>query len=42
MFDIIGPIAAPAAQVHDVIAGAVHDSIRGRATAVCRALTERE
>ncbi|WP_433630675.1 hypothetical protein [Nocardia sp. CA-120079] len=42
MFDAIGPIAEPAAQVHEGIAGAVHDSTRGRATAVGSALTERE
>ncbi|MFI7666532.1 hypothetical protein [Nocardia sp. NPDC049526] len=42
MFDAIGPIGEPAARVHDVIAGTVHDSIRGIATAVGGALTERE
>ncbi|WP_433525589.1 hypothetical protein ACQPZ2_11890 [Nocardia pseudovaccinii] len=42
VFDAIKPIAEPAAQVHEGIAVAIHGSIRGRATAVGSALTERE
>lgn len=42
VFDGIGPIGEPATRVHDVIAGPVYDSIRGIATAVGSALTERE
>ncbi|MFX0576879.1 hypothetical protein [Nocardia nepalensis] len=38
VFDAIGPIAEPAARVHDVIADAVYESIRGMAAAVGDAL----
>ncbi|MEU0500387.1 hypothetical protein [Nocardia sp. NPDC005998] len=38
VFDVIGPIAGPVARMHDVIAGAVAESMRGIAAAVGGAL----
>lgn len=42
VFDAMGPMAEPVARVHEVIAGAVYESIRGIAAAVGGALAERD